>query len=252
MSGKDRYNVFPSRMAQTVMKGRLKGAQTGHNLLKKKADALAIRFRSILKKIIDTKMLMGDVMKTASFSLAEAKFSMSGDFTQVVIQSVTKAQIKIRTKRDNVAGVVLPSFESFNDGGDTFELTGLGRGGMQLQKLKRNYAEAIKNLIELATLQTSFLILDDVIKVTNRRVNAIEHVIIPKITRTINYIVSELDEMEREEFYRLKKVQEKKKQARALQEQKRAEMIKNGALTGKEEEAPNILDEEHDEDNLFL
>jgi V-type H+-transporting ATPase subunit D len=49
-------------------------------------------------------MLMGDVMKTASFSLAEAKFSMSGDFTQVVIQSVSKAQIKIRTKRDNVAG----------------------------------------------------------------------------------------------------------------------------------------------------
>jgi vacuolar-type H+-ATPase subunit D/Vma8 len=49
-------------------------------------------------------MLMGEVMKTASFSLAEAKFSMSGDFTQVVIQSVSKAQIKIRTKRDNVAG----------------------------------------------------------------------------------------------------------------------------------------------------
>jgi len=145
---------------------------------------------------------------------------MSGDFTQVVIQSVSKAQIKIRTKRDNVAGVILPSFESFNDGGDTFELTGLGRGGMQLQKLKRNYSEAIKTLIELATLQTSFVILDEVIKITNRRVNAIEHVIIPKITRTITYIVSELDEMEREEFYRLKKVQEKKKQIRALQEKK--------------------------------
>ena len=53
-------------------------------------------------------------------------------------------------------------------------------------------------------------------------------------------------------FLSLKKVQEKKKQARALQEKKRAEMIENGALTGKEEEAPNILDEEHDEDNLFL
>jgi hypothetical protein len=42
--------------AQTIMKGRLKGAQTGHNLLKKKADALAMRFRSILKKIIDVRL----------------------------------------------------------------------------------------------------------------------------------------------------------------------------------------------------
>jgi len=193
------------------MKGRLKGAQTGHSLLKKKADALTIRFRAILKKIIDTKMLMGDVMKSAAFSLAEAKFSITSDFSQIVIQSVSKAHIKIRTKRDNVAGVVLPLFEAFNDGGDTFELAGLGRGGLQIQKLKRNYGEAIKTLIELATLQTSFVMLDEVIKITNRRVNAIEHVILPKITRTITYIVSELDEMEREEFYRLKKVQEKKK-----------------------------------------
>jgi len=190
-------------------------------------------------------------MKTAAFSLAEAKFSMSGDFTQVVIQSVSKAQIKIRTKRDNVAGVILPAFESFNDGGDTFELTGLSRGGMQLQKLKRNYSEAIKLLIELATLQTSFVILDDVIKVTNRRVNAIEHVIIPKISRTINYIISELDEMEREEFYRLKKVQEKKKQARALQEKRRAELIEAGVI-GKEEEAPNILDKKEDDEDLIF
>lgn len=58
---------------------------------------------------------MGDVMKEAAFSLAEAKFA-TGDFNQVVLQNVTKAQIKIRTKKDNVAGVTLPVFESYQVG----------------------------------------------------------------------------------------------------------------------------------------
>lgn len=62
--------------------------------------------------ILQTKTLMGEVMKEAAFSLAEAKFA-TGDFNQVVLQNVTKAQIKIRTKKDNVAGVTLPVFESY-------------------------------------------------------------------------------------------------------------------------------------------
>lgn len=62
--------------------------------------------------LFQTKSIMGDVMKEAAFSLAEAKFA-TGDFNQVVLQNVTKAQIKIRTKKDNVAGVTLPVFESY-------------------------------------------------------------------------------------------------------------------------------------------
>ncbi|KAH8027387.1 hypothetical protein HPB51_005153 [Rhipicephalus microplus] len=88
--------------AMTLMRLRLKGAQKGHNLLKKKADALQMRFRAILKKIVETKSLMGEVMKEAAFSLAEAKFT-SGDFNQVVLQNVTRAQVKVRSRKDNVA-----------------------------------------------------------------------------------------------------------------------------------------------------
>jgi len=247
MSGKDRIAIFPSRGAQTLMKGRLKGAQTGHSLLKKKADALQMRFRLILGKIIETKTLMGEVMKEAAFSLAEAKFA-TGDFNQQILQNVNRAQIKVRTKKDNVAGVSLPVFEAYSEGGDSYELTGLARGGQQLAKLKKNYQKAINLLVDLASLQTSFVTLDEAIKITNRRVNAIEHVIIPRIERTLAYIISELDELEREEFYRLKKIQDKKKIARAKAE---ALKVKKRAEGLEVEHAANIFDDHHDEDLLF-
>jgi len=249
MSGKDRIAIFPSRMAQTLMKSRLKGAQTGHSLLKKKADALQMRFRMILKKIIETKSLMGTVMKEAVFSLAEAKFA-SGDFNQVVLQNVTKAQIKVRTRKDNVAGVNLPIFECYQDGTDAYELAGLSRGGQQLTKLKKNYQKTITLLVELASLQTSFITLDEVIKITNRRVNAIEHVIIPRIERTLAYITTELDEREREEFYRLKKIQEKKKIIRKKKEAAKEELRLAG-LEIEHDHPTNMLEEDHDEDLLF-
>lgn len=83
-----------------------------------------------------------------------------------------------------------------------FNLTGLGRGGQQVLRAKEVYAKAIETLVELASLQTAFTILDEVIRATNRRVNAIEHVVIPRLDNTIKYIMSELDEMDREEFFR--------------------------------------------------
>ena len=59
------------------------------------------------------------------------------------------------------------------------ELTGLGRGGKQVQKCKKAYKEALQTLVELASLQTAFLTLDQAIKTTNRRVNALENVVTP-------------------------------------------------------------------------
>jgi len=196
---------------------------------------------------METKMLMGDVMKEAAFSLAEAKFTM-GDFNHLVLQNVNKAQLKVRSKSDNVAGVTLPVFEAYADGSDSYELTGLARGGQQIDKLKKNYAKAVELLVELASLQTSFVTLDEVIKITNRRVNAIEHVIIPKIEATLAYIITELDEREREEFFRLKKVQNKKAKDRKAAE----ELKEERRMRGEEVDAPgNLLDDQRDEDLLF-
>ena len=64
------------------MKSRLQGAIKGHNLLKKKSDALTVRFRGVLKKIKENKDTMGDRMRDASFSLVHAKYA-AGDFGSV-------------------------------------------------------------------------------------------------------------------------------------------------------------------------
>ncbi|KAJ2796225.1 H(+)-transporting V1 sector ATPase subunit D, partial [Coemansia guatemalensis] len=210
-----RDNVFPTRMNLTVTKTRLKGAQTGHSLLKRKSEALTTRFRVILRKIEDAKLKMGKVLQNASFSLAEVAY-IAGDISYQVRESAKHATFKVSAKQENVSGVLLPAFEAdIQSGSGQFELAGLGRGGQQIQKARLAYTKAVETLVELASLQTAFVILDEVIKLTNRRVNAIEYVIIPRIENTISYINSELDEQDREEFYRLKKIQGKKKERAA-------------------------------------
>ncbi|KAL5981118.1 hypothetical protein ACLOJK_029038 [Asimina triloba] len=194
-----------------VMKARLVGATRGHALLKKKSDALTVQFRQILKKIVSTKESMGEIMKTSSFALTEAKYVAGENIKHIVLENVHSATLKVRSRQENVAGVKLPKFEYFTDGETKNDLTGLARGGQQIQLCRGAYIKAIEVLVELASLQTSFLTLDEAIKTTNRRVNALENVVKPRIENTISYIKGELDELEREDFFRLKKIQGYKK-----------------------------------------
>jgi len=117
-------------------------------------------------------------------------------------------------------------------------------------KAKEVYAKAIETLVELASLQTAFTILDEVIRATNRRVNAIEHVIMPRLENTIKYIMSELDEMDREEFFRLKKVQGKKKRETAARQATESTHDDTAAETVLEEGPTDLLSSK-DSDVIF-
>lgn len=131
-------------------------------MLKKKSDALTIRFRAILREILEAKEKMGVFMRAASFSLAEARMHSDNNFTQQALETVESASFKLRTDTDNVAGVLLPVFKVDNAGNNFHELMGLGRGGTEIRKSVKQYERALEVLVSLASLQTSFVTLDEV------------------------------------------------------------------------------------------
>lgn len=214
--------VAPTRMAQQIYKGKKKAAEGGHRLLKKKADALKAKFRDYAKAIAETKATMSADASSAFFSLTQAEYA-AGNFKQKVAEGSMSARIRIGAGVDNVAGVKLPVFTKYDTGAvaDNQSL-GLVGGGKKIVAVRDKFTVLLDKLIKLASLQTSFVTLDEAMKVTNRRVNALENVTIPKIEHILKYIERELDELEREDFTRLKLVQGKKEQALKLEAEEMA------------------------------
>ena len=238
MSG-ERDNVFATRMTLGVYKTKVNGARKGYELLKRKADALKVRLRAMMMKIKTLKIEIGEEVKLAHLSLARASYAYSGggDFKDRVLENTHTASTRIDAEVDNVAGVRLPVFQlaaigsrsgnsasagvrsgvgGLGSGGgsaadeDMSQIYGLAGGGRSIAKSADAWKGLINKLIQLASLQTSFKTLDEALKVTNRRVNALENVVVPRMENTVSYIKTELDELEREDFTRLKKVVEKK------------------------------------------
>lgn len=224
--------ILPSRMNLALFKQKKVGAKKGFDLLKKKADALKKSFREILAKILETKKRMGKEYNAALISLAEANFA-AGDFSKSVLDSVkTRTNVRLNVTSENVAGVHLPIFSlrgDADDQNDDRQMLGLTGGGQAIQRCKERFQKFLKILVDIASLQTQFITLDEVIKVTNRRVNALEYVVIPRIEFTISYIDKELDEESREDFFRLKRVTDNKKSEKAAQLR---EMDLRGAAAG--------------------
>lgn len=131
---------------------------------------------------------MADQSSTAFFSLTQAEYA-AGNFRSKVLESQMTASVRVSTRTDNVAGVKLPVFSAYEARSDAQENLGLAGGGRQINNCKEKFGEYLKSLIKLASLQTSFITMDEALKVTNRRVNALDNVTIPKIDKTLDYIL---------------------------------------------------------------
>jgi V-type H+-transporting ATPase subunit D len=203
-----------NRMTLGQFKARQVGAKKGHALLKKKRDALKARFMEMLKDIVATKKGVAEGMKEASFSLAKAQWAGDSSGMSAVLERAKRPSVTCKLSSDNVAGVHLPVFKMTYDPmkDNNVHTLGVAQGGAVVQKCREQHLKTLELIIKLASLQTSFVTLDEEIKMTGRRVNALEYVIIPRIEDVIRYINQEIDEQAREEFFRVKKVVEKKKQ----------------------------------------
>lgn len=142
---------------------------------------------------------------------------------------------------DNIAGVHLPIFtlRGEDEQSDDNALLGLSGGGSAILAAREKFTKFLKILITIASLQTQFVTIDLALKVTNRRVNALEFVLIPRINNIISYIKDELDEEAREDFTRLKKVTDNKKE-RKKEEFALAEKAQD-ANAGKKQDETEVI-----------
>ena len=243
-------SIVPSQMALLQSKGKLKSANKGKDLLKRKADALKVQFLQVTKNLIELKKDLGSNFNKSLIFLEKANFSTSsGDVSRIVDENVrSRADVKLTLKTKPVAGVTLPQFGIRNIEEEKYgesQILGITGGGQTLNITKKHFYEFLKKIVEIATLQTSSLAIDECLKITNRRVNALEYIVVPRIEYTIKYIVTELDERAKEEKFKIKKVLQNKKKHKENEEMMRA-------LPEGDKEKDDVFNEEKDEEDEEL
>ena len=198
--------VNPTRMELLKLKQREKLAVKGHSLLKEKRNALIMEFFNILERVKGSRDEVTVKLQEAYQDLTAAQVMMGDLSVKKAAMSVTES-VDVDIDSRSVMGVVVPVIES-----EISQRTIVERGygfmdtSVKLDEAAKKFEESIQLIIELGEIEKTIMLLASEIESTKRRVNALEHIIIPRLENTVKYIEMRLEEMERENFVRLKMI----------------------------------------------
>ncbi len=198
--------VNPTRMELLKLKQREKLAVKGHSLLKEKRNALIMEFFNILERVKGSRENVAEKLKEAYNDLTAAQIIMGDLAVRKAALSVNES-VSVDIDSRSVMGVVVPVMDY-----EVQTRTIIERGygfmdtSVKLDESAKRFEESIALIIELAEVEKTIILLAGEIESTKRRVNALEHIIIPRIKNTVKYIEMRLEEMYRENFVRLKMI----------------------------------------------
>lgn len=201
--------VNPTRMELSRLKKKLNTATRGHKLLKDKRDELMRQFLELVKENKALRIKVEAALKTANANFVLAKASMS-DETMKAALLAPKQEVYVSQSFKNVMSVDIPQFSYTTRTPDENDIYSYGFAftSADLDDAVKSLSDILPDLIRLAEIEKSCQLMASEIEKTRRRVNALEHVMIPETLEQIRYIVRKLDENERSTQTRLMKVKD--------------------------------------------
>jgi V/A-type H+-transporting ATPase subunit D len=185
-------------------RGQLRLAQKGVDLLKKKRDALVAEFFGLVREAVEARKALNQAAREAYAALLLAQAFDGPEAVAGASLGVPPVE-GVEAEVENVWGSKVPRLKA------TFPEVLLSPVGtpaytLEAQKAFRRYAEA---LVQVANTETRLKKIGEEIKKTTRRVNALEQVVIPGIRGQIRFIQQVLEQREREDTFRLKRIKGK-------------------------------------------
>jgi V/A-type H+-transporting ATPase subunit D len=208
--------VNPTRMELIKKNAQIKLAEQGRNLLREKMDALVQEFFLIMESVSKSREELEIVANSAQHSLLTA-LAVDDSVTLKSASFATRKGLFIDIKGKNIMGVPVPVLEKKRVAKSVLErgYSILGVSG-RIDEVAEKFEMELDLIIGLAETETSLRRLGGEIQMTRRRGNALEQVLIPDLRKQAKYIENTIDEREREDLFRLKKVKkiiERKKKA---------------------------------------